>query len=145
VQSLVNLARSILYSLISETGSCSHLCDAEKLLSQPRKAFTSLLQPTSGRRQVSICPSLILHGRTEIKARALVLGEVSALSFCLLAILPIQTKIQPPRRTKGTKNLLQIVLCLLCLFVAKLFPPLCGTIRRIESRERWPTDVHSQT
>jgi hypothetical protein len=31
----------------------------------------------------SICPSLILHGRTEIKARALVLGEVSALSFCL--------------------------------------------------------------
>jgi hypothetical protein len=36
----------------------------------------------------SITPSLILHGRTEIKARALVLGEVSALSFCLLAILP---------------------------------------------------------
>jgi hypothetical protein len=37
---------------------------------------------------VSICPSLILHGRTEIKARALVLGEVSALSFCLHFILP---------------------------------------------------------
>ena len=29
----------------------------------------------------SIGPSLILHGRTEIKARALVLGEVSALFF----------------------------------------------------------------
>jgi hypothetical protein len=43
---------------------------------------------------VSISPSLILHGRTEIKARALVLGEVSALSFCLLAILP----------AKGTKQ-----------------------------------------
>ena len=41
-----------------------------------------LMQPTVG--QSSICPSLILHGRTEIKARALVLGEVSALSFCLL-------------------------------------------------------------
>ena len=37
---------------------------------------------------VSILPSLILHGRTEIKARALVLGEVNALSFCLPAILP---------------------------------------------------------
>jgi hypothetical protein len=34
-------------------------------------------------RAASISPSLILHGRTEIKARALVLGEVSALSFCL--------------------------------------------------------------
>jgi hypothetical protein len=33
--------------------------------------------------RVNISQSLILHGRTEIKARALVLGEVSALSFCL--------------------------------------------------------------
>ncbi len=64
------------------------LCGAEKLLPQPRKAFTRHLQPTLGDWRVLSPPSLILHGRTEIKARALVLGEVSALSFCLLAILP---------------------------------------------------------
>jgi len=89
VRSLVNLARSILDVLSPNSDSCSLLCDFEKLLSQPRKGFTSLLQPTSGRRQLVSCPSLILHGRTEIKARVLVLGEVSTLSFCLLAILPI--------------------------------------------------------
>src|SRR5215213_14467 len=95
VQSFVNLARSILDSLISALPQLFALCDIEKLLSQPRKRFTSLLQPTFGRGQVSICPSLILHGRTEIKARALVLGEVSALSFCLRAILPARSKVQP--------------------------------------------------
>jgi hypothetical protein len=89
--------------MISERRSCSLFCDFEKLLSQPRKGFTSLLQPTSGHWQLVFCPSLILHGRTEIKARALVLGEVSALSFCLLAILSIQSKVQPQRGTKGTK------------------------------------------
>src|SRR5689334_22122569 len=41
------------------------------------------MQPTTSIGPVVSCPSLILHGRTEIKARALVLGEVSALSFCL--------------------------------------------------------------
>ena len=60
----------------------------EKLLSQPRKGFTRFMQPKlRGSRLVS-APSLILHGRTEIKARALVLGEVSALSFCPITHLP---------------------------------------------------------
>jgi hypothetical protein len=90
----------------------------EKLLSQPRKGFTSLLQPTSGRWQLVSCLSLILHGRTEIKARALVLGEVSALSFCLQAILPIQSKVQPQRGRKGTKKSL--------LFCFVPFVPFCG-------------------
>jgi hypothetical protein len=53
------------------------------------------MQPTYGSTQVSICASLILHGRTEIKARALVLGEVSALSFCLLLILPAKLSFVP--------------------------------------------------
>lgn len=60
------------------------LCGFEKLLPQPRKGFTRDLQPTLGDMSVLSPPSLILHGRTEIKARALVLGEVSALSFCHL-------------------------------------------------------------
>src|SRR5215204_1710603 len=77
------------------------LCVSEKLLLQPRKGFTRLMQPTSDPGRVSISPSLILHGRTEIKARALVLGEVSALSFCLLAILPANQ----PQRHKDTGSL----------------------------------------
>src|SRR3569832_293095 len=81
----------------------SALCGVEKLLSQPRKGFTSLLQPTSGRCPLVSCPSLILHGRTEIKARVLVLGEVSTLSFCLLAILPVSAKVQPPEAEKAQK------------------------------------------
>ena len=40
------------------------------------------MQPTGLSGSLVSAPSLILHGRTEIKARALVLGEVSALSFC---------------------------------------------------------------
>ena len=87
-QSSVNLTRSILALLIPNFRSCSFFVLVEKLLSQPRKGITRLLQPTFGPGRVSISPSLILHGRTEIKARALVLGEVSALSFCLPAILP---------------------------------------------------------
>jgi hypothetical protein len=63
-----------------------------------------LVQPTPVHTRLLSAPSLILHGRTEIKARALVLGEVSALSFCLLAILPIQSKVQPQEAQKGTKN-----------------------------------------
>jgi hypothetical protein len=39
------------------------------------------MQPTGRGSRLSSGPSLILHGRTEIKARALVLGEVSVLSF----------------------------------------------------------------
>ena len=113
MQSLVNLARSILDSLIYERRQWSLLCDFEKLLSQPRKGFTSLLQPTSGRWQLVSCLSLILHGRTEIKARALVLGEVSALSFCLLAILPVSTKVQPPGATKGSKIFFYLDFCLI--------------------------------
>src|SRR5262245_3074151 len=87
-QFLVNLARSIpRLNEIRASIVVSLFCDVEKLLSQPRKGFTSFMQPTPGDWQLVSCPSLILHGRTEIKARALVLGEVSALSFCLLAIL----------------------------------------------------------
>ena len=80
----------------------SLLCDFGKLLSQPRKCITSLLQPTSAVWQLVSCPSLILHGRTEIKARALVLGEVSALSFCLLAILSITARNK--RTKKGART-----------------------------------------
>jgi cytochrome c biogenesis protein CcdA len=53
---------------------------------------------------VSIPPSLILHGRTEIKARALVLGEVSALSFCLLAILPATARNKSRKTGAGTES-----------------------------------------
>src|SRR5688572_29411264 len=55
-------------------------------------------------RASSICPSLILHGRTEIKARALVLGEVSALSFCLPAILSAKATKTHKVRVAGTGN-----------------------------------------
>lgn len=41
------------------------------------------MQPSEGNTSIALPPSLILHGRTEIKARASVLGEVDALSFCL--------------------------------------------------------------
>src|SRR5690242_19716377 len=75
------------------------------------------MQPTSGDTRVVSAPSLILHGRTEIKARALVLGEVSALSFCHL------TKEAPTslatRRHKRHKIIKHLLLCFLCLFVAK--------------------------
>ena len=63
----------------------------------------------------SICPSLILHGRTEIKARALVLGEVSALSFVCNNL----TSYKPQRGTKSTRELANS-----CVLV-----PLCGKIR----------------
>src|SRR5690349_18073378 len=93
------------------------LCGPEKLLPQPRKAFTRHLQPNLGDTRVVSPPSLILHGRTEIKARALVLGEVSALSFChLTSKRPTSLATRRHIRHKIIKHLL---LCFLCLFVAK--------------------------
>jgi hypothetical protein len=78
------------------------LCGFEKLLLQPRKGFTRHMQPTLGDTPVLSPPSLILHGRTEIKARALVLGEVSALSFCHL-IKEAQTSLATKRPHNASK------------------------------------------
>ena len=47
------------------------------------KPLQGRLQPKAESVGSTLGPSLILHGRTEIKARASVLGEVDALSFCL--------------------------------------------------------------
>ena len=93
--------------------------DFEKLLLQPRKNFTRPMQPISSGGHVISAPSLILHGRTEIKARALVLGEVGALSFCLLAILPERSLTQ---RRKAAEQACKffMFLCVLSLRLAPL-------------------------
>ena len=52
-----------------------------KVLLHTRQRFARPMQPTAAATRVACRPSLILHGRTEIKAGALVTGEVSALSF----------------------------------------------------------------
>jgi hypothetical protein len=44
----VNLTTSILALLIPNFGSCSFFVRVEKLLSQPRKGITRLMQPTPG-------------------------------------------------------------------------------------------------
>ena len=82
------------------------------------------MQPTLGERRLVSAPSLILHGRTEIKARALVLGEVSALSFCLLAILPSR------KEPQKTENFLSLILCF-CLFLRLTF--LCPFVAQFAS------------
>jgi len=51
-QSSVNLTTSILALLIPNFGSCSFFVRVEKLLSQPRKGITRLMQPTPGRGQL---------------------------------------------------------------------------------------------
>ena len=113
-QSSVILTRSILALSIPGIpyfDSCSFFVLVEKLLSQPRKGITRLMQPTFGPRQLVSCPSLILHGRTEIKARALVLGEVSALSFCCSPSYqqkPLRSTKRKPERQKSTKDTYQL-------------------------------------
>jgi hypothetical protein len=97
-QSSVILTTSILAFIDWNFGSLFVFCARRKTFVTTSQRHYKTYATYTRSWAVTISPSLILHGRTEIKARALVLGEVSALSFCLPAILPTFNR-------KGTKTL----------------------------------------